>query len=79
MFNPRERHFSVADLAANLNLSTDCVRDLFRNEPGVIVIERPRKGCRGYQTLRIPESVAQRVYERLKSKPHRSPYRGGAR
>jgi hypothetical protein len=92
MFNAKERHFSVADIAANLNLSADTIRKLFRDEPGVIIIENPRRGCRTFQTLRIPESVAQRVYERLtnqidpvtglrlrKRLCRRFPYRGGAR
>jgi hypothetical protein len=77
MFNPRERHFSVVDLATNWNMSQDMIRRLFTNEPGVIRISRktstherpPRHTGRGrpreWCMLRIPESVAQRVYERL--------------
>jgi hypothetical protein len=45
-------------------LSTDSVRRLFENEPGVLVIERPSKNTRRYRTLRIPESVALRVHRR---------------
>lgn len=47
------------------NLSADAVRKLFRNEPGVFVLSRPRRGKRRYTTLRIPESVARRVHQKL--------------
>jgi hypothetical protein len=60
-----ERHFSVAELASRWGLSEDTVRRLFLDEPGVIVIHRPRRRTRTYKTLRIPESVAQKIYERL--------------
>jgi hypothetical protein len=33
-----ERHYAVAEIAAKWNLSTDKVRELFQNEPGVLVI-----------------------------------------
>ncbi len=77
MFNPRERHYTVAELASNWNISTDLIRDLFIDEPGVIVISRqtsahkrpPRENGRGrprvWRQLRIPESVAIKVYSRL--------------
>jgi len=74
--NDRERHYTVLELAANWNLSSDTIRDLFKEEQDVIVIHNPKRGCRGYKTLRIPKFVAERVYERLKNKPHRSPHRG---
>ena len=60
-----EPHYSVSDLAASLSLSPDAVRRLFENEPGVLVLggdDRP--GKRRYTTLRIPKSVAERVYRR---------------
>ena len=62
MFNSRERHYTVPELAAIWNMSTDTVRRRFRNEPGVLIISNPRKGTRVFETLRIPESVAERVY-----------------
>ena len=61
----RERHYTVAELAAAWRLSEDTVRRLFRNEPGVIIISRQRRGFRIYETIRIPESVAKRVYARF--------------
>lgn len=61
-----EQHYSPGDLAKLWGFSTRFVRDLFRNEHGVIVIDRPEKmHKRGYATLRIPESIAARVYARL--------------
>jgi len=61
-----ERHFSPTELASLWGFSARFVRDLFRNEPGVIVIDRPEQmHKRAYATIRIPESVAGRVYQRL--------------
>ncbi len=62
-----ERHYSVAEIAALWNLSPDKVRRLFQNEPGVLVLgdAQPRYGRRRHTTLRIPESVVQRVHCRL--------------
>ena len=60
-----ERHFSVAEVAKAWNLSEDSVRRLFSSEPGVLVIGRRIKGSkRRYTTLRIPQSVAERVHSR---------------
>src|SRR3989442_13631845 len=36
----------------------------FENEPGVAVFYYPKPYKRTYRTLRIPESVAKRVYQR---------------
>ena len=62
-----ERHYSVQEVAAMWNLSTDRVIDLFDKEPGVLVISNEVLGRRKrrYRTLRIPESVLQRVHRRL--------------
>ncbi len=61
-----EPHYTVAEISKKLNLSKDAVRSLFQNEPGVFVlgdiITTRRK--RRYTTLRIPESVVERVYRR---------------
>ena len=47
------------------HLSVDFIRALFENEPGVMVLHRPRRGVRRYRTLRIPASVAERVFRRM--------------
>ena len=60
-----EPHFTVQKVAEMWNLSTDAIRRIFRNEPGVLAISpRQRKGKRSYLTLRIPQSVLERVHRK---------------
>jgi hypothetical protein len=61
------KHYSAQEVAELWGLSTDYVRRLFENEPGVLVLEAPRAygRQRRYRTLRIPESVVERVHRRL--------------
>jgi hypothetical protein len=65
-----ERHYAVAEIAEMWNLSVDKVRELFADEPGVLVIgnQHPRHK-RPYVTLRIPKSVVERVHRRLSTSP----------
>ncbi len=64
-----ERHYAVTEIAEMWNLSPDKVRELFENEPGVLVIgERTPRHKRRYVTLRIPHSVLERVHHRLSAK-----------
>jgi hypothetical protein len=62
-----EPHFTVGYLAKKWHLSINTVRPWFENEPGVIRIGtgklRPGKK-RTLIHLRVPASVARRVYER---------------
>jgi hypothetical protein len=60
-----EACFTVAEVAERLKVNDETVRRLFLHEPGVIVICFPRRGKRVYRTLRIPESVFQRVLTRF--------------
>jgi hypothetical protein len=61
-----ERHLTVSEVASLWNFSDDKVRNIFRDEVGVIKLATPEKlNRRGYSTLRIPESVAKRVHEKL--------------
>ena len=61
-----ERHFSTAEIGEMWGLGQDKVREMFRNEPGVLVIGgKGGRGKRRYETLRIPESVLERVHRRL--------------
>jgi hypothetical protein len=46
-------------------MSDDFARRLFLHEPGVVVFHHHRPGRRVYRTLRIPQSVAQRIHTRL--------------
>ena len=62
--DPLERHFSPEVLAQIWGLDTSTVRRMFQDEPGVLKYGKcnRRDGKRDYVTLRIPESVVQRVY-----------------
>jgi hypothetical protein len=61
-----ERHYSVEELTELWGMSDDFVRRLFLHEPGVIVFFKSRPGRRVYRTIRIPESVVQRVHRRMR-------------
>jgi len=51
-----------------LSLSRDTVHRMFRDEEGVLKIQRPgTRYKRTYTTLRIPESVLNRVYRRIEA------------
>jgi hypothetical protein len=58
-----EPHFTPQELAEIWQLDANTVRRLFQDVPGVLKIgsSNPR-GKRGYVTLRIPQSVVDRVY-----------------
>lgn len=60
-----ERHYTPLELARLWKFDESTIRRMFIDEPGVLVFgkERRRDGRRDYVTLRIPESVARRVYE----------------
>jgi hypothetical protein len=58
-----ERFYSVQDIARMWNISTDLVRDLFRDVHGVLKVNRPStRTKRGYSTIRVPHSVLVRVH-----------------
>lgn len=62
-----EKHYSIAEIAEMWGLSPSAVRGMFQNEPGVLTLGEPRPKFgrrRGKVTLRIPESVLERVYRR---------------
>jgi AraC-like DNA-binding protein len=79
-----ERHYSVKELAQMWGLSPTAIRRMFRNEPGVLRFGKENKGHqRNYVTLRIPASVAERVYQRcscpgLVLRPNGGKKKGGA-
>ena len=66
-----EKCYTVQELADETKFSENTIRKLFKLEPGVIALEGDGKfsGKRGYATRRIPESVKQRVLQRLAQKP----------
>ena len=58
-----ERHFSISEISEIWNVSKDAVRRMFQNEPGVLVLGGRSNGRkRRYTTLRIPQSVLERVH-----------------
>jgi hypothetical protein len=62
-----EPHYTLTQLARQWQVSRRTLRPWFINEPGVIrygtgKLSKARK--RSYVSLRIPESVARRVYRR---------------
>jgi hypothetical protein len=61
-----ERYYSPAEIATMWGISTQTARELFKDEEGVLKIGRDgTRNRRGYKTLRIPHSVAERVHTRL--------------
>jgi hypothetical protein len=61
-----ERHFTPKELAGLWGVSVQTIREVFRHEEGVLKIGRDgTRTRRAYKTLRIPESVAERVHTRL--------------
>ena len=69
----QERHHTVAEIAEGWNLSREVIRKLFQGEPGVLVIGNDgTRSKRGYHTMRIPESVVERVHRKL-SNPDLTP------
>jgi AraC-like DNA-binding protein len=66
-----ERHYSASELARAWGFSSETIRQMFRNEPGVLRhgTTNSTRHQRAYLTLRIPESVAARVHARLSAIP----------
>jgi hypothetical protein len=65
-----EKHYSAVEVAKQWGVSSDLIRSLFRDEPGVLKIDRPgTRAKRSYSTMRIPESVLVRVHTKLTSRP----------
>ena len=61
-----ERHFAPDELATAWNVSVQTIRNIFRDEPGVLKIgQRGSRLKRCYITMRIPQQVVERVHRRL--------------
>jgi AraC-like DNA-binding protein len=63
-----DKHFRVAELAAMWKLSRRTVHRILEKELDVVRLGNERPGKRRHFTLRIPASVARRVYLRLTGK-----------
>ena len=62
-----EKHYSVIEIARMWSLSERTIRRIFDGEEGVVNWGHASiRRRRAYQTLRIPESVMQRVYQRIR-------------
>ena len=62
-----EKHYSISELVQLWGLSEKTIRRMFMDEPGVVKWgHEERRFKRAYMTLRIPESVVQRVHRRLR-------------
>ena len=58
-----EAIFTAEELAASKRLHPSTIRKMFMNQPGVIRLGHPASaGRQQYFTLRIPSSVARRVF-----------------
>lgn len=67
--NPiEERHYTIAELAKMWNFSTEFVRQIVQDEPGVTEWVRQQPGKRRYRVLRVPKSVAERLYRRAQAR-----------
>lgn len=63
-----ERHFTISELAEIWQFSKEFVRQLVQNEPGVTEWVRQVPGKRRYRVLRVPQSVAERLYRRAQAR-----------
>jgi hypothetical protein len=71
--DPLETHYTLKQIAAKWGCDDETVRQAFIDEDGVLILgEQTRNdGKRAYLTIRIPESVLNRVYaERTKRQFH---------
>lgn len=61
-----EQHYSVTKLSKLWGFSDETIRRWFKDEPGVLRAgaEQPAAGARVSIEIRIPESVARRVYQK---------------
>lgn len=63
-----ERHYTVNEVARMWSLSRRTILRLFDKEAGVVVIGHTGNERRQpYRTMRIPESVMQRIYNRMRT------------
>jgi len=64
-----QQHYSVQQVAKLWCLGEDKVRELFRDEDGVLTIGNDESRFkRGYITLRISESAIRRVHAKLRTR-----------
>lgn len=61
-----DKHYTPSEVGKLWGVSVDLVRDIFKDEDGVLIVDRPgTRTKRSYSTMRIPESILERVYNQL--------------
>jgi hypothetical protein len=66
-----EPHYSPAELGKAWGVHAQTIRNLFQHEPDVLRFGQPGdKRRRKYVSMKIPQSVAERVHRRLSAVPH---------
>jgi hypothetical protein len=68
-----ERHFTISELAQTWHFSEEFVRQIVQDEPGVTEWVRQQPGKRRYRVLRVPQSVAERLYRRAQARADHEP------
>lgn len=70
MYALKEKHFTVDEIAEDLQVSKSTIQRLFNDEPGTIDLSTvPKKyGKRHQRKLSIPQSVFDRVMQRRRQK-----------
>jgi hypothetical protein len=70
-FSAMEEHLTPQELAKAWGVSAEMIRIIFRWEPGVLRLpsQRANGKKRSYVSLKIPQSVAERVHRRLSALP----------
>ncbi len=62
-----EKHYSISEIVELWGLSEKTIRRIFAGEPDVLEWGHDEQRFkRAYRTLRIPESVLQRVHRRIR-------------
>ena len=57
---------TISEVAVLTGFSSQTITNLFQDEPGVLILERPEKmHKRGYRSIRIPRAVYERVVRKL--------------
>lgn len=73
-----EQHYKITELAKEWGFSAPTIRLWFENEPDCLVKEFPEKmHKRGYKSIRVPQSTAERVYTQHLSQRQSSSNKSG--
>jgi hypothetical protein len=61
--SPFEKHYRIGELATLWGLGRETVRNLVKDDPGVLKIRNGRK--KSHTTYSVPETAARRIHTRL--------------